>query len=413
MIDVFNIIGLLNLFFSLLTIYIIIIKFGNSNFIALGWFGLFIYSIPVFINFSRKIYYSEYDANYLITPPVESKLIYFVFWIGFLISILIYNQKNFTSFKIDKVNIHLNIFQNLCLFYIFIYFFSFIFPQLQFALTAMIAKWLFLFLSIIFILKKNYFNFFLLFILLIFYAFLVPDRTLITIVTLCIFVLLISQFQIKISFSKIIFLFIIFFILSFILIFNKLIFNILFNDQSLELFQFVLVIKNLGKSFEPFIIFAHSIFALDISNFDTFSYLKSIVSNFYIFPGYFGISNNYYYENLLSNIPFETNYGLGGSLFASSFLAFGYPGLILIGFLFGVVLIKLNNFSKTNQSNLKILSISILSLMALYIYRNALDNFLSFIKQVVILYIFIQIQVLIILIFIKKLFKYENFTHNK
>ena len=115
MIDVFNIIGLLNLFFSLLTIYIIIIKFGNSNFIALGWFGLFIYSIPVFINFSRKIYYSEYDANYLITPPVESKLIYFVFWIGFLISILIYNQKNFTSFKIDKVNIHLNIFQNLCL----------------------------------------------------------------------------------------------------------------------------------------------------------------------------------------------------------------------------------------------------------------------------------------------------------
>lgn len=413
MIDIFNIIGLLNLFFSFLTIYLIIIKFGSSNFIALGWFGLFIYSIPVFINLSRKIYYSEYDVNYLIRPPVESKLIYFVFWVGFLISILVYNKKNFTSFKIDRGKISLNIFQDICLCYFFLYFLTFIFPQFQFVLIAMIAKWLFLFLSIIFILKKNYFNFFLLFVVLIFYAFLVPDRTLITIVTLAIFILLIDQFKRKFSFSKIIFLFISLFILLFILLFNKLIYNIIFNDQSLELSQFTLSINNLGRSFEPFIIFAHSIFALDIDNFDTFSYLKSILSNFYIFPGYFGISNNYYYENLISNIPFELNYGLGGSLFASSFLAFGYPGLALIGFLFGIVLIKLDYFSKINKSNLRILSISVLSLVAVYIYRNSLDNFLSFIKQIVLLYIFIQIQVFAILIFIKKLSKHENFTHNK
>lgn len=413
MIDIFNIIGLSNLFLSSLTLYLILKKLGTSNYVALGWFGLFIYSIPVFINLNRKIYYTQFDVEYIINPPIESKLIYFVFWIGFLISILIYNKKNSNSFKLHRANIQLDVFEEICLFYIFLYFLTFAFPQFQFAFTSLIAKWLFLFLSIIFVLKKKYINFILLSIPLMIYSFSIPDRTLITIVILGVFVILISQLKVKITLKKLIFLITIFSTLLFLLLFNKLIYNIIFNNQIFDFNQFVIQINNLQRSFEPSLIFAHSILALDIDNFDTFSYLKSILSNFYIFPGYFGISNNYYYENLISNIPFELNYGLGGSLFASSFLAFGYPGLALIGFLFGIVLIKLDYFSKINKSNLRILSISVLSLVAVYIYRNSLDNFLSFIKQIVLLYIFIQIQVFTILILIKKLSKHENFTHNK
>jgi hypothetical protein len=413
MIDTFNIIGLSNLFLSSLTFYLIVKKFGISNYVILAWFGLFIYSIPVFINLTRKIYYTEYDVEYLINPPIESKLIYFVFWIGFLISILIYNKKYFDSFKLNRENIQLDVFEGICLIYIFLYFLTFAFPQFQFQFISLIAKWLFLFLSIIFVLRKKYINFILLIIALIFYSISVPDRTLITITILAVFVILISQFKFKLTLNRSIFLITIVFILLFLLLFNKLIYNIIFYNQNFHFNEFIESFKNLKKSFEPSLILTHSILALDIDNFDTFSYLKSILSNFYIFPGYFGISNNYYYENLISNIPFELNYGLGGSLFASSFLAFGYPGLALIGFLFGVVIIKLDNFSKINKSNLKILSISVLSLMAVYIYRNSLDNFLSFIKQIVLLYIFIQIQVIFLLIFIKKSFKYENFTHNK
>ena len=159
MIDIFNIIGLSNLFLSSLTLYLILKKLGTSNYVALGWFGLFIYSIPVFINLNRKIYYTQFDVEYIINPPIESKLIYFVFWIGFLISILIYNKKNSNSFKLHRANIQLDVFEEICLFYIFLYFLTFAFPQFQFAFTSLIAKWLFLFLSIIFVLKKKYINF--------------------------------------------------------------------------------------------------------------------------------------------------------------------------------------------------------------------------------------------------------------
>ena len=135
--------------------------------------------------------------------------------------------------------------------------------------------------------------------------------------------------------------------------------------------------------------------ALKNENFDTFLYLKSIFSNLFIVPEYFGLSNDYYYNNLITNIPVEIGYGRAGSIFASTFLAFSYHGLIFFGFLTGCILISIGNFVKNSNSNLVILFSVIGGLISVYLYRNSLDNFLSFVKQLFIMYFFLKIQTVI------------------
>ena len=110
-----------------------------------------------------------------------------------------------------------------------------------------------------------------------------------------------------------------------IVIFNKLFYNINIKNEisfSLNKYNFTHfqnVLNNLQYSFEPFMIHSHMEEALKNKNFNTFLYLKSVFSNLLILPGYFGLSNDYYYSNLISNIPDDIGYGRAGSIFASTF----------------------------------------------------------------------------------------------
>ena len=72
----------------------------------------------------------------------------------------------------------------------------------------------------------------------------------------------------------------------------------------------------------------------------------------------------------------------------------------------GYILIYFGNYIKKSNSTLMILYTAITGLLIVYLYRNSLDNFLSFIKQLLILYFFLKIQADII-------FSSQNLSRNK
>lgn len=400
MIDYFNLLGITNLLISFFTLYVIIKKHKISSFIFFGWVGLFIYSIPNYINFTREMYSVGDQASMFKDPSLESKLVYFLFWIGFLLSTILLKDKNKYIEKVNTFKPNLKNLRITCEIYMILYISYFLFFESQSIFILILSRWLFIFLGVIYAIEKKYFKLSLLLFILSIYSIYLPDRTLIVIGFFSIFpIMLIYNSNILKKYKFIIF---ISFLLLFVLvIFNKLFYNIsIKNEVSFSLNKynithFINVLNKLRYSFEPFMIQSHMEEALKNENFDTFLYLKSIFSNLFIVPEYFGLSNDYYYNNLIANIPVEIGYGRAGSIFASTFLAFSYHGLIFFGFLTGCILISIGNFVKNSNSNLVILFSVIGGLISVYLYRNSLDNFLSFVKQLFIVYFFLKIQTVI------------------
>ena len=393
MYDDFNFLGISTLVVSFYIFFLIYKKNLLGSFISVGWLGLFVYSLPVYINYSRKIFYTGYEESYLISPPLEAKFVYFLFWIGFLLSIFFIKKNDGLILAKKKVNQKtFNIFEIICEINVTIYLIYYIFFDIQNSFLLLLGRWLLLLIVIIYAIREKFFKAFLIFVIIILYSFYVPDRTLIAISFFSVLSILAYRNKHK-YFRKMNFAYLVSFLsLGIIILFNKLIFNVFFGDQTLSLNNIFLTVYLLPKSFEPFIIFAHTTFSLNINNFDTIKYLESIFSNLFIFPSYFELNNNYYYETLIENLPLELNYGIGGSIFASTYLAFGFSGSLLMGFLFGYTTISLDKYIKSSNSLHIILASAIASLIATYIFRNSLDNFLSFIRQIIIIYMFLYFQ---------------------
>ena len=393
MYDEFNVLGICTLVVSFYIFFLIYKNKLIGSFISVGWLGLFVYSLPVYINYSRKIFYTGNEVSYLINPPLEAKFVYFLFWIGFLFSLFFIKKNDGLILAKKKVNQKIfNIFEIIFEINVTMYLIYYIFFEIQNSFLLLLGRWLLLFIVIIYAIREKFFKTFLIFIIITLYSFYVPDRTLIAISFFSVFSILVYRNKHK-YFQKINFAYLVSF-LSFgiIILFNKLIFNVFFGEQTLSLDNIFVTLYKLPKSFEPFIIFAHTTFSLNINNFDTIKYLESIFSNLFIFPSYFELNNNYYYETLIKNLPLELNYGIGSSIFASTYLGFGFSGLLLIGFLVGYTTISLDKYIKSSNSLHIILATAVAAFIATYIFRNSLDNFFSFIRQIIIVYVFLYFQ---------------------
>ena len=410
MVDQYNIIGISTLIISISTFIIIKKKFSLISFISIAWLGLFVYSTPVFLNFTRKIYYSLYDPTYLVIPSDQSKIVYLLFWLGFLLNLVITKKKN----KIILRNLEkdsLNVFYLICKINLVLYFFYYIFLSNQNSFLLLIARWLFTFVLIIYAIQGNKLKIFLLYLILVTYSIYVPDRTLLVVSFFTTIIVYVYHNYLKINFRSIVFFSALLVFFIFIIIFNKMFHNIYIHKFKLPDFGFLDTLNNLNRSFEPLIVFAHSEIIINVKNFDTLKYLKSISSNLLIFPSYFGFENNYYYKTLIENIPIYVSYGLGGSIFASTYIAFGYAGVFLFSYLYSFTIVKIDFYVKNSKSLNSIFGTIVLGLLTTYIFRNSLDNFLSFIRQILVLYVILRLQLFLILK-LKKLI-YENSSFNK
>ena len=75
MIDYFNLVlGITNLLITFITLYVIIKKYRISSFIFFGWVGLFVYTIPIYINFTREMYLIGDQARIFSNPSFGIKI---------------------------------------------------------------------------------------------------------------------------------------------------------------------------------------------------------------------------------------------------------------------------------------------------------------------------------------------------
>lgn len=405
--DTFNIIGIFSFLFSLVLLFYILKK-KNGPLILCGWFGLFVYSTPSFINRARKLIYTSNEEYYLVVPDIESKLIYFLFWLGFGLALLLKNFNFKQRIYSKSINYNsLNIFTYLSFFYLLIYL-LYIFSGYDVnRYIGLIGKWLFLFTLICFSIKKKIF--FIIFVLLItiIYSLLIFDRTVVIMMLSFAFAsFIIKNFYKTKNFKE----FLRFYLISFIavivtiasIIFTKYFSVSIVHGNALSIDSMLKVVAKLNKSYEPFIIYGHTMFAIDqFKDFSTIKYLIAILSNITLYPSVFDLSSNYYNNSLMKYLP-HYSFGVAGSIMASTYLAFGYTGLFITGYIYGLLL-KTGDFALRFKYNTSTVLLSTICLiMSIYIHRNGLDNFLSLVRQVFLLFIFIKLQELFIRFVLKK-----------
>ena len=393
-----NLSGLFIFLFSIFVGFMFLKKNSLGALTISGWAGLFAFSIPIFINKVRKVYYYAGEEYYLITPSLESKLIYFLFWLGFAFAL--YKAKDYERSpdnSLAKNNQSLSLFNFVCFINLIFYI---IYHQTlnNINLISLTGKWLFLFLLIGLMLQKRTVLAITTLLAVIIYAFLTLDRTLVVIS----FVIMIS-FKLHdlltkkknnffnllkiLLFGSFVSIFVIFMI-----IYTKVLGQVMFADHPLSWEILFLVFDDLYKSFEPLLIYGHTLFALeDFYNFDKASYIISILSNLTMYPSYFGLSSNYYNLSLTANFP-DISFGIAGSIYASTFLGFGYVGLLFMGYFYGLFLLYADFRFEFYKNSFTIFIAVVAATVAVYIHRNALDNFLSIVRQHFILYFFIKIQ---------------------
>ena len=111
-----NISGFYIFIFSIILIILLIKRDSLGTFSIAGWTGLFVFSIPIFLDKFRKLYYHPGEEFYLLQPNLDSKFIYFLFWLGFSAALFFF--KNYEK-PVNTIYIKdrtLDIFSNVCFF---------------------------------------------------------------------------------------------------------------------------------------------------------------------------------------------------------------------------------------------------------------------------------------------------------
>ena len=402
-----NISGFYIFIFLIFLIILLIKKDSLGAFSIAGWAGLFVFSIPIFLDKFRKLYYFPGEEFYLLQPNLDSKFIYFLFWLGFSAALFFF--KNYEK-PVNTIYIKdrtLDIFSYVC-FFNTVVFLIYQYYSNDIEIISLIGKWLFLFLLVVLLMRKKNFQALVLVIIIVIYGFILLDRTLSIISAFILVAFKLNEFKLKkiksfrYFFKLLIFgLFTIFFLVT-IITYTKLFGKFMAGIQEFSLEAIFVVFKDLQKSFEPLIIYGHTIFALDgFKDFELNKYLISIFSNLTIYPSFFGLSTNYYTSTLMEHFQ-DISFGLAGSIYASTFLAFGYFGLFVTGCLYGLFLCYADYRLEFYKNTFTVLIGVSATITAIYLHRNGLDNFLSIFRQLIILYFWLKIQTSFICIITKK-----------
>ena len=156
MLDTFNIFGIFNLIICILTFFIIRKKFTISSFLFFGFIGLSVYSIPIYLDATRPMYFLGDELASIKKPTLHSKFIYFLFWVGFLASVIYSKDMKMKNKKKKGSNTYLKQFKIVCEIYTILYFSYFFLLDGGNYIILLLGRWLYLFLGIIYCIERNY-----------------------------------------------------------------------------------------------------------------------------------------------------------------------------------------------------------------------------------------------------------------
>lgn len=143
--------------------------------------------------------------------------------------------------------------------------------------------------------------------------------------------------------------------------------------------------EQLLKSFEPF----GTHFILDrVITYDVHTswsaMLRGSAGQFLIIPSLFGLDSSSFNVQLTQQLyNSRLTYGIAANLWAQGYTLAGYGGVFLFGLGFGALMLWLQALSRKVRPSFSVLVTVVAVLAAVYIHRNSVENYLSFVRQVV------------------------------
>jgi len=388
------------LFIAIISLIVLSRRFGIASFMGAGFVGFFIYSIPAFINKARYFWYLNSDF-YIYEPSFKAMLVYLIAWFTFFLCVVsipdVSRYKNYHFNKGRRFSsiefLWSGVFLSTC-FATFIVFYSGDMTD-SVGVIYLIGRWVVALTLIAAFAYRSLIAFIYLFVILL-YWFFSGDRTLLGITLVSMLVLFAQRLyqSTYVSFYKLFNFkfFTVFFGLLFVIIFGKAIY-IGVAESRIDLIQNKIANLNdfLSKSFEPMIIFNHVQYVVDTSfQIPVIDFLESIFSNFLIYPSAFGQSTNVYSQQLISSFPISMSYGVAGNYWAHAYSVFGFIGVVFFALIFVFSLYACDRVFLARARPIAILFALLGGLIAIYTFRNGLDNFLSFLRQIFIAYFLIR-----------------------
>ncbi|MBO9378990.1 hypothetical protein GG804_19665 [Sphingomonas histidinilytica] len=385
------------LIIALLCLFLTNRKFGTFSFPFAGACSFLIYSVPAILGLSAEFYYSG-QTKYFVSAQAGATGIVLLAWCGFALVVIAYKQLAYRQCEpllsnnnySDQMKIA-TVLSFLGLGYLIVtgglFFFTNARDEQLNDFATLLWRW-FVLIGFAAAIVENNRRYQVAMLFLIAIIFLRGDRT-IPAIAGALYVVLYFRFFgeaggffKKISRPK--------FIISVILLSTTIFIGkpiyLSVKEGDISILRYALAddpLSNIVMAAEPFGTFNHisSVMNLNI-DINFFDFISSILANLTIVPSFFGLNTNLYNETITSAIPYSLSYGIAGNYWAHAWAVGGYLGVILFSLIYPISLIFCDRYLVDKNGRVRLSLAVIGALTAIYVHRNGLDNFLSFVRQI-------------------------------
>lgn len=369
----------------------------------LGLVGLTTYSVPAFLGLRILFVYEGYSQKFLTSVSFETILVYWCAWIVILLinsAPIFKDPTGIGQLSPRESIVELRVFFkiNLSLFVLGFLYLSidvgplfFLHPRddQQLGLIPLLWKWTvpFMVITSVLLTRRSYI---LISIFCLAIIFLRGDRTILVISGMIGIFLTLNPTNTLVAVVRLRHM-IVMCALSFLILYGKPIYVISKSGNFLDLVNLfdIYTLKNALWNFEPMGTITH----LETSIAEGFrigigDFFISVFGNLLILPSAFGVETNLYNLEFTKSLPYELSFGIAGNFWAHAWSVGGIPMVVVFAFLYSFSLVQLQRVFFKSRGTGKVLAALAASIIAVYSHRNGLDNLMSFIRQIVVLYVF-------------------------
>jgi len=377
-------------------------RYGFWSFPTIGLFGLTTYSVPIFMGARILFTYEGLNQNFLAPVSLEATFVYLTAWlvVFFVNSAPILRFPR--SIRGEDIYVHHTKITDFFRANFFIFIFGYLYlsslsgplfflqprDDQHLGLIPLLWKWTvpFMLITAVLIKRRSYVVISLICLSIIFLR---GDRTILVIGGMIGFFIsqkpsttLLKAIRLRYVISML--------ILAFLVFLGKPIYTIIKsrNLRDLENLLNFDVLLNALWNFEPMGTISHLETSISTGfNISMGDFLVSVLGNLLIIPSAFGFETNLYNVRFTQVLPYELSFGIAGNFWAHAWSVGGIPMVIGFAFLYSFSLIQLQRMFFKSRGTGKVWAALAAGIIGVYAHRNGLDNLLSFIRQISVLYV--------------------------
>lgn len=155
--------------------------------------------------------------------------------------------------------------------------------------------------------------------------------------------------------------------------------------------------------FEPFVTYNHVDFVIESNLYFSFvEFILSLLGQFLVAPSFFGIETNLYNQRITEMLPYTVTYGVAGNYWAHAWSVGGFPMVVGFAVLYASSLVLCDRYYDRLSGAPKVFVAVTGTVIAVYTYRNGLDNMFSFFRQILIMVIVTSVVARLLIVFVRK-----------